>query len=417
MRYNGLDSALLGVVRSERERRSAPAVVALSRTRNPIRRAEKRGGAVDRLRNHIGAIHRAAKLSLGFQNLADGLFILPGSGHKIDEVRAELVHAGISETKMSQFSTLGGESRGLLSLVRYVGAFIFAGAVRLTLAARLSPASRSYLDVIFGFSWLRRLLRKSQTTGFWVIIGDLSPFLICLSASLREENGRFVSWQYGYQDFKRFPARPDLAVVLNQKGMDLARVGRPSPDIPVFQRQTIDPVAIRFPVERHGVVGVVLNAFSMPDVLNELVQIQKHLRCRIIVRPHPRDTNMSGKQLPDEIDICKADTLEEFCSRVDWVICGNTTSALKIVGNGFPVCQYFGFDLFFDDHFEYGKMGLMPTFKTVDSLSEEAVMRFFAKVSALQSLRKIFGRTDMSSVLPLTELRSYLEGPGAPGFE
>ena len=403
-----MNSALLGAVRSERQRRNAPAVLALARERDSDTSANAHSTVWSRLKNHLGEIHRAAKLRVAFARLEDGVFILPGRGHKLDEVRSELVEARIPASSITQLPVAGIGSVEIASLRFYLAAVLMAALVRIGVAVRLSRATKPYMNLLFGYAWLRRNIKDTKSSGFWIIIGDLSPFLIGFCAALRRENRRFASWQYGYQDFKPFPVRPDLAFVLNQKGMELSRVDDASSRASVFQRETIRPVAVKFPSRRTGAVGVVLNAFSLPDVFSKILRIQNHLDCKILVRPHPRDSAFSATAMEQNVEISRSGSLDEFCQQVDWVICGNTTSALKILGNGIPVCQFFGFDLFFEDHFEYRKMGLLPAFSRVSEISEWSLRDFYDGSDPSPLLREIFGRDGLPGVRPLSELKHCL---------
>ena len=399
---------LLGAVRSEEMRRNGPAVRALSRVTAAKQVSNCSWPLWCRLRSHVGEIQRAAKLKLSISAMSDGLFILPGVGHKLEEVRSELIAAGLPAAFISGFEPHPSGAISARFWPTYVVGLFQAAILRMALLHRCSGKAGNYLNVIFGYAWNRKVLRHKPSNGYWVIIGDLSPFLIGLSAALRREKRKLASWQYGYQDFKSFPTRPDLSFVLNERGSQLAKVDNSPTKVPVFHRKTIDPVPVRFRSQRVGVVGVVLNAFSRPDVFETIEQIQRRLDCRIQVRPHPRDSVMVSRQVPDGVDIRRAGTLEEFCSEVDWVICGNTTSALKIVGAGFPVCQFFGLDHFFEDHFMYGAMGLMPAFNAIEDMSESTIIEFFEKTNSLVRLQELFGRRQMPGIKPLEHLKEFL---------
>lgn len=409
MTLSTLGTPLLSAIRSEKQRRKAPAVRAL-RHANQDRLFEEAHPAVWRqVRNHLGEVHRAAKIWLAFVYLSNGSFILPASGHKMDEVRSELLHAGIAAESISNLRHESNAILGFSSAVQYLMAFFAAVLTRVVIIFRVRNPTKEYLNLIYGFAWQRKCIQSCSASGHWIIIGDLSPFLISLAAALRSENQRVGSWQYGYQDFKRFPIRPDLAFVLNRRGLELARVDDQLARIPVFQRKTNRPVPVRFPDKRKGAVGIILNAFSKPDVFKTIVQIQKHLGREVAVRPHPRDAEFGSRIASSDIEICRDGSLHQFCEKVDWVICGNSTAALKILGCGFPVCQFFGFDLFFDDHFQYQKMGLMPIFTTVSQITEKRIQEFYTEHVPSVLLDELFGQRPLIGVKPLSEIRTYLE--------
>jgi len=405
---SGFDINLLAVVQSERQRRSAPAVVAGELKLGKVPSVELEPRRWRRLRNHFGEIHRAAKVRVNIASLKDSLFILPGKGHKVEEILEELISVGVSVFECRQFDAFGFSATSIKSLAAYLSSLLLACSIRLVIAARLSKKSNIYLNVIFNYAWLRRIIRNNPTTGHWIIIGDLSPFLIALSGALRKENHRIASWQYGYQDFKRYPLRPNLAIVLNRKGFDLARVEGASCHILTFQRDTIRPSPVKFSAQRKGVVGILLNAFSVPDISEKIKLIQEHLGCHVLVRPHPRDRNLDFSQMSQSIAISDCGSLEQFCNKIDWVICGNSTSALKVLGQGFPVCQYFNLDSFFEDHFQYERLGLIPAFHDVTEIAEKGLVEFYENQELSETMLELFGQIGVNNVKPLKEIKRYI---------
>mgnify|MGYP005855518959 CR=1 FL=1 len=297
----------------------------------------------------------------------------------------------------------------VLRAAALINAVFIAAMVRFRLVMRLRSDRNAYLNVIFHYAMLRRYLRKVEGIKFWCVIGDLSPFLIALAAAVKAEDHKLLTWQYGYQDFKHFPVRPDIAVVLNRKGVELARADRADSMVPVLQRNTISPVPVRWPADRRDAVGIVLNAFSRSSLPETVRQIQAHLGCRLVVRPHPRDSSREELKAIPGVAVVSGESLEDFVSRVDWIICGNTTTTLKLLGQGVPVCQFFGFDHFFDDHFHYMEMALIPGYTEVHDLDETKLRSFYAQNTDVNKLNELFGRAGMVKSSPLREISRVLD--------
>ena len=107
------------------------------------------------------------------------------------------------------------------------------------------------------------------------------------------------------------------------------------------------------------------------------------------------------------VKLAASGSLDEFCASVDWVICGNTTSALKIRAMGFPVSQYFGLDLFFPDHFGYKAMGIIPGFGDVSDIAVTKIKRFYELQQDSAVLERMLGRTEMGEVRGLDDIAGF----------
>ena len=403
-----MNTILLGVIRSELERRNAPAVRALrSQAGNDSNPPEAHPNILRRFRNHAGEVVRAARFAITVKKLRGKRFVLPGVGHKMDEVRAELIEAGVPSADIEYLPEGGRREWRLEKAVSFWIWLILAAGVRACLLRRLSSHSRHYANVIFQYAIMRLVLRRHPREAYWCVIGDLSPTLIALAGAVRAEGHKLLSWQYGYQDFKRFPVRPDVAVVLNANGLELARVADPNGSVAVFQRKTIAPKRVSFKEVSSGTVGVVLNAFSRKDIVETIHAIARHLDRPVLVRPHPRDQEMRKLIESPNVKLAANGSLDEFCASVDWVICGNTTSALKIRAMGFPVCQYFGLDFFFTDHFGYQEMGIIPGFGDVSDISVTKIKRFYDLQQDSAVLERVLGRTEMDDVHGLDDIAGF----------
>ena len=400
-----MDASLLRVIRAEQQRRRAPAVIALSRAAGCLDSGpvELDGRALRRFRNHVGEVFRGGKLAISFACLKDRPLILPGEGHKLAELSEELHEAGLSRSQIGSLRQIPVFGNGVRGFLIFLKSFVAGAILRLALAQRPKRRSQPYFNVIYQYSLLRRQLRAIVSKRYWCVIGDLSPFLIALGGAVKAEGHKLLTWQYGYQDFKRFPAMPDIAIVLNSGGLDLAGIKHSISGIPVFKRKTIDPKPVSWPVDRRDAVGIVLNAFSRSSLPKTIKRIQAHLGCRVLVRPHPRDGTAGRLLRLDGVEIASGESLHEFCGRVDWMICGNTTATLKLRGEGFPVCQFFGFDYFFDDHFAYNATGVVPGFYDVCELSEATLKAFYEDSANSENLDQLLGRVGMDDIPRIDE--------------
>lgn len=392
----------------------APAVQAMLRYSEQGKPMELRSvSSLRRLRNHFGEVSRAARHCAAIRCLGSASIVLPGVGHKLQEAREELLAAGVPAGSLQ---TLGASPErfsriklGILALLLIVPLALQRWLLW-PRVSRQAAYSRQYFNIICLYAAYKRCLSGKGKKHWWLIIGDLSPFLIALSAACRVAGERVISWQYGYQDFKHYPVIPHVAIVLNRKGLELARV-KDVGSFPLFQRKTLSVKSVSFKSRPMGAIGVVLNAYSRADVLETIRAIKKQLGCDIKLRPHPRDTSISEDKLSclKGVALAQEATLEDFCEGVDWVVCGNSTSALKIRAMGYPVCQYFGLDKFFDDHFEYSKLGVLPAFSAVDDIVFDKVVTFYASDQAVRSLESLLGRDINSSVKPLSHFSKHLD--------
>lgn len=400
-----MNSILLAVIGSEQERRNAPAVRALQRfSGKDDTLPEIHPKFLRRFVNHVGEVGRAARLAMALKRYGGKKIALPGKGHKFEEVRAELVEAGVPDSEIENICVESGAGLGLPGSFGMAYWLVRAVVLRAFLVIRVSARAKPYGNVIFNYAYVSLVLRKFQSRPYWCIIGDLSPFLIAFAGAVRAEKHNLITWQYGFQDFKHFPARPDIAIVLNRFGLGVARAKDPDLPVPGYRRKTQRHRNVHFSNPRKNLIGVALNAFSRADIVSQLKALQHHLASKIVVRPHPRDTQLYGMETSTLIQIDSSGPLEDFCSSVDWIICGNTTSALKIRALGVPVCQYFGFDLFFPDHFGYRRMGIMPAFEAIDQINLRTLQEFYSNNGPESALDALLGEDIVNDLPPLSVL-------------
>lgn len=408
-----MNTILLNVIRSEAERRRAPAVQAMLRFSEQAKPIELRSvSRIRRLRNHFGEAVRTARQCAAVRLISSADIILPDTGHKLEEAREELLAAGV---KPEQVQMLGERRRRFFKIKLNISTLLLMFPIilqRCLIYSRIrknNPYSAQYFNVICAYSAYKQSLLKVSQKHWWLIIGDLSPFLIALAGAAKMAGQKIISWQYGYQDFKHYPVKPNVAIVLNQEGISLTKI-KDTGSTPIFQRKTISISPLELKNQPIETVGVVLNAFSRKNVVDTIKSIQAHIGCSVKLRPHPRDASVSMEKLGknNQIFLANEGPLEDFCQSVDWVICGNTTSALKIRAMGYPVCQFFGFDNFFDDHFEYEKLELLPSFKKINDIEFEAVKEFYQRRQGEDLLKKMLGKNIERKAQPLSDLPEYL---------
>jgi len=317
----------------------------------------------------LGVIHSCCRNSCALADQPVSSIVLPSRGHKYNEVRDELSVAGASSFDSSGEGGKWNPGR-LRAMVEVIRAFpVLWQCIR---SSRLRPFAE-VLTLTVAFT---QLLRRRAASENWVIIGDLSPYLIALAAACRNAGHKVIYWQYSYLDFKHLPVQGDVAIVLNEAGRDLANAG---PDTPCYWRPRAAIEEIRLANLSSGSVGAMLNVHADHRALRRLSQFSEELGQRIEVRLHP-NSRLVNEAWPDNLAPADPDeSLEGFARRHSLLLCGNTQAQAKAVADGSAVVHAEGLDPLPFDHHGYVRDGILPGLEKGSDLDRAAIGEFFRR--------------------------------------
>jgi hypothetical protein len=270
------------MIHAERIRAAAPAVQAIARDR--ARRgaaAPETHSAAREARTLLGILKRCYQGSRSLAAMPAALLILPQRGHKSDEARAELHAAGLDARMLALPPAAAARCLTLRALVATLQALPILWRCRRS--RRLKP----YAEVLASATAFARILRRPNEVAHWIIVGDLSPFLIALAAACRRSGQRVVYWQYSYLDFKPLPVPADIGVLLNETGRELARIG---PTSPAYWRPRDAVRPVRLENLDAGSVGAMLNVHADGRALERLDVLARRLDRPVEVRLHPNSS-------------------------------------------------------------------------------------------------------------------------------
>jgi hypothetical protein len=371
------------MIRAERCRAAAPAVqaVAQDRARRGAAAPETRSAARE-TRALLGILKRCYEGSRSLAAIQAAPLILPQRGHKYDEARAELHAAGLGPGAIG--SPLADADRG----VRLRALVATLRALPTLRRCRRSRHLKPYAEVLASATAFTRVLRRREEVAHWIIVGDLSPFLIALAAACRRSGQRVVYWQYSYLDFKPLPVPADMAVLLNETGRELARIG---PTSPAYWRPREAVRPVRLDSLGEGSVGAMLNVHADERALERLEVLARRVDRPLEVRLHP-NSSLGHRPWPETLS--KADThedLADFAGRRKVLIAGNTQAQAKALTLGTPVVQLAGLDPLPFDHHEYVRNGIVLGIQSPEAFSFEAVRAFYADERYQEGLSALMG--------------------------
>ena len=402
-----MNPILLGAIRSESQRQSAPAVLVLRR-RAMEREARQNavGRALLKTRRRLGMFRRMVKEALMVSSVSPARLVMARGGHKFEQVKAELVGAGSDPCDLSFMEDRG--RRRLQSLVELPGVFFKLFALWLILSWRTRGRLSAYREVICLYAvFVRELGKKAKT--YWLVIGDLSPVQIALAAAARRAGHGVISWQWDYLDFKRFPVKPDFAAVLNETGIRLAHM---SDDDLAEGRVIWRPGLPQKPLDLSridvGPIGVLLNAFAEAAALEMLSEVQVVLGRPLLLRLHPNsrlwDTPLPGNMTIQE----RGASMEAFFASVGLVLAGNTQTQFNALCHGLPVIQLAGLDPLVFDHHGYVRRGIVFGVQEISDLDLEHVVRFYSEDRFAHEMRILLGPRPENRLPPLSALHVLL---------
>ncbi|MEX0450057.1 hypothetical protein V6X63_09895 [Spiribacter sp. 221] len=372
-----------GVIHAERIRAAAPAVQAVAKNRAQRgAAAPETHSAAREARALLGVLKRCYEASRSLAAIQAAPLILPQRGHKYDEARAELYAAGLEPGMMvlpSSATNPGVSPRALVATLQ---------ALPMLRRCRRSRRLKPYAEVLAcatAFTWV---LRRREEEAHWIIVGDLSPFLIALAAACRGSGQRVVYWQYSYLDFKPLPVSADAAILLNDTGRKLACIG---PTSPAYWRPREAVRPVRLDGLGEGSVGAMLNVQADERALERLEALARRLGRPVEVRLHPNST-LARHPWPETLSEADTDEdLADFVRRHKVLVAGNTQAQAKALTLGTPVVQLAGLDPLPFDHHEYVRNGIVLGIQSLEQFSFEAVRAFYADERYQEELSALMG--------------------------
>lgn len=338
------------------------------------------------LRSIGGLIRRCYRDVSALRATPSGSLILPGMGHKYDEVRDELTNA----TYGSRFKIIIARTSYHRPRLDHHAIMIVLRTLRLVFRAHRSPRLRPYRDVLVQ-SRAFALALGQQQPHHWVIIGDLSTYLIALAAACKEAGHVVVYWQYSFLDFKHMPVPADIAVILNDTGLQLAVPDGHHQPQSVFWRPRSAIAKLRLEALERGSLAAMLNVHADIRALQQLEVFCKTLARPIEVRLHP-NSKLGEEVWPEGLTRAPEDeTLEAFSRRHVLIFGGNTQAQAKALSLGTPVVHCDGLDPLPFDHHGYVTAGILPGCTIGEVPDMEEVQSFFSSADYANGLLALMG--------------------------
>lgn len=397
--HNAAVVSLFGAVCSERQRRRAPAVLALSRL-DQQRSCVSRQPVTSRSTSRIlfRCLRTMLRESAHFSSLSAARIVLARKSHKFTEAKQELQDCGVDQSQLTHLPRIVKRS-WFVDLVFGRFKIMQNTATLVYLWRRVGTRLMPFLELICMYSILTRECR-ALSCRYWLVVGDLSPFQIALAAAVRRTGHRLLTWQYDYLDFKRFPVVPDVAAVLNNSGAKLARIdSRADNNERLYWRSGIACRTVNLSALADRPVGVLLNAFSAAHVVESVLTVLRDLlRQSILIRRHP-NSKLAASDLIDDMEFQPVgESMDDFVRKVGIVVSGNTSAQLKALCLGAPIVQVPGLDPMNFDHHGYVARGIVYGVPSPDSISIESLVRFYRGGEFEENLAALLGPPPASRV-------------------
>ena len=373
---------ILALIKSEQERRNAPMLIELNAKKNK----ENTLKWFQAFYNIGSSIVNAYRRVIYVSSLKPGPLVIPNKGHKSEEVITELYEVGFEKDKISSWDEA---APGLLTRLQLL--IIVLISFTNSLKVIRAKHAKDYYAVILSYLSLKKLInRKFNSSLKWIIIGDLSPYLITLSSACKDAGQKLVYWQYSFLDFKHLPRAADEAVILNNKGIQLSKLKSNR----VFWRSigSVKEVSSeRIQRIQNGPIGILLSAQVHEEAWDTIIKIHEMIQQPCEIRFHPR-SKIKNRELPEGITISEpTEDLNQFADRISLGICGNTQALSKILLRGTPVLQVAGLDLLDYDFHGYIKKNIVPGIKEPKQFSFNSIESFYQSTEYHQGLFDLIG--------------------------
>lgn len=377
-----MNTRLLSIIKSEQERRNAPAVLAMKEKTGRESPYEKTG--FGKLWIVLRGIRTSFHLASYYDSIEQNLIIFPRNGHKYDEVEQELTAAGLKTGHISKTDGAPSLANRLIAFISVVKCLVEGYSYY------RKPNAFKFFEVLFLYTVLNKWLINSKKDSAWIIIGDLSPSLISLAAACKYTGQITVYWQYSLLDFKHISADADAAIVLNETGIHLSKI---HPDKQHYWRRIGEIETVNTENIQKGPVGILLNVHAHDKAWNTIFDIQKAIGLPCIVRFHP-NSKLAVPDLPQEISVSdKAESLENFAERISLAVCGNTQAQAKLIMMGVPVVQLQGLDQLYFDFHGYIERDIVPGIKKPADFDINQIVSFYHSDKYKTGLSNLIGPT------------------------
>ena len=329
-------------------------------------------------------------------------FYLPAFPFKNSKAAAvfnELTSAGISRSMIwtpgpSQHYTATDFARLLYRLPR---ALLF-----LFIMLRRAPLL-DYIDlqIILGREVYRHLLLRYPLVKP-IIISDVSPELHMLWSAATVAGAGALWWQDDYHHIEFLPYSVVAAAVLNQDGYDV--VCQSSPAAMIVRRPSLRSKSIRLIPDKPRVGIATSNFFfASSEQLEFLYQIRQVLCVDVLyVRLHPNST-LTLADFPETwVTIAPVDeSLEQFASKIDIAVVGNSAVQLKLVSEGVPVVHISGLDPQDYDSYGYCQREFVFGIQLIQDLRLFDLRKFYSEEISYVKLEEYVGIRDSKLVSDL----------------
>lgn len=223
------------------------------------------------------------------------------------------------------------------------------------------------LQIMLGREVFRQLLHRYPMVKP-IIISDVSPDLHMLWSAATVAGCGALWWQDDYHHIQTLPYPVIAAAVLNQGGYEA--VLNSSPSAVIVHRPSIHLKPIR-PIPDYPRVGIATNNLfvASKEQRDLLEEIRKALGVKVVyIRLHPNSKLGSVVFSDTSITIAPFDeSLEQFASKIDIAIVGNSAVQLKLVCEGLPVLHISGLDPLGFDLYGYCQMGITYGTQNLDN--------------------------------------------------
>lgn len=380
-----MNSKLWRAIRLERTRRNAVSQ-AIKRDVDPWNVSGK-----TRFRSHWtftrrfgGVLKRSLEVRAGLRAAEGSRLVLPEEGGRYQEILRSLYTSGLSKKEVSVILDSRRKmtwNLGWIVLLLEL-CWIFLNTTK---------SSKKFFDIIAIYHVAKRET-KHWKKAYFLCIGDTSPFLIALCAGAGAAGQPVVAWQVDYMDWKPFPIIPAMAVSMNWTGLRLAfgpGANCATNEGKVFWQPPTQIVRVKFRKTNKRVVGILLAWPYESFVYETLVEVKESVDAEIVIRPHPR-TPSDDALFPDGMRVSDSNmALEEFVQGVEWVICGNTSAALKVLSLGKAVLQIGGLDRARFDKHKYVSNEIIHGVKEIGTFTYDEMIRFYQRGDYLKNLTKL----------------------------
>ena len=346
------------------------------RLRPAIERQKLRHPHREIIMSKVRVLVPLAKIPLSLaKNIRFYLDSYPHPNSKVAAVVNELCAAGISR---SMIWTPGpSQNYTVVSFVRLLYRLPCA-LIYLFIMVRRAPFLDCIdLQIILGREVFRHLLHRYPMVKP-IIISDVSPDLHMLWSAASVAGCGALWWQDDYHHIESLPYPVSLAAVLNQGGYEAVLYSCPSAVI--VRRPSIPLKPIR-PIPEYPRVGIATNTLfvASQEQRDLLAQIRQGLGVAVLyIRLHPNSKLGSVDFSDPSISIASFDeSLEQFASKIDIAIVGNSAVQLRLVCEGLPVLHISGLDPLGFDLYGYCQRGITYGDRTLGNNILSDITNFF----------------------------------------